>query len=189
VARRGRNQGRPEPGKVVLGRTEILSHLTEVGDELARRNLSCRLVVVGGSYLALHDLRESTADVDSLTTLTEDVKAVVREVGERHGLRATWLNDSASMFTPAGLQLDDCELLYDHSHLKILGPPPKQVFLMKLLAGRAPDHDDMTVLWPRCGFADAQAAVDAYYLAYPFEEHDPHLVDYVQQIADLATNE
>jgi len=44
----------------------------------------------------------------------------------------------------------------------------------------------MIALWPRCGFTDAQAAVDAFYLAYPFEEHDPYLVDYVQQIADQA---
>jgi hypothetical protein len=60
---------------------------------------------------------------------------------------------------------------------------------MKLLAGRAPDHDDMTVLWPASGFSDAQAAVDAYYLAYPFEEHDPYLVDYVQQIADQSAQQ
>jgi hypothetical protein len=57
---------------------------------------------------------------------------------------------------------------------------------MKLLAGRTPDHDDMIVLWPRCGFPSAKAAVDAYYAGYPFEEHDPHLVDYVQQVADQA---
>ena len=36
--------------------------------------------------MALHDLRESTADVDSLTVLTAELKAVVRQVGERHGL-------------------------------------------------------------------------------------------------------
>ncbi|WP_432881368.1 DUF6036 family nucleotidyltransferase [Kribbella sp. CA-245084] len=175
---------RPAPG--VLGKTEILNHLGEVADELANENLTCRLVVVGGSYLAWHDLRESTADVDSLTRLSDEVKAVVRKIGERHGLRSDWLNDSAMMFTPAGLDLDECELLYEHTHLTVLGPPPEQIFLMKLLAGRAPDHDDMTVLWPKCGFSDARAAVDAYYLAYPFEEHDPHLVDYVQQIADQA---
>ena len=68
----------------------------------------------------------------------------------------------------------------------VLGPPPDQVFLMKLLAGRAPDHDDMVALWPRCGFDDAHAAVEAYYAAYPFEEHDQHLVGYIQQIAELT---
>jgi hypothetical protein len=60
------------------------------------------------------------------------------------------------------------------------------VFLMKLLAARARDHDDMITLWPHGEFADAQAAVDAFYAAYPFEERDPYLVDYVQQIADLS---
>ncbi|MGY4768237.1 DUF6036 family nucleotidyltransferase [Kribbella sp. CWNU-51] len=96
------NQGAPEP-PAVLDKAEILTRLTEVADELATRNLICSLVVVGGSYMALHDLRESTADVDSLTVLTAELKAVVRQVGERHGLRATWLNDSATMFAPVGL--------------------------------------------------------------------------------------
>lgn len=136
--------------------------------------------------MALHDLRESTVDVDSLTRLTEELSDIVHRVGDRHGLRDNWLNDSAATFAPAGLDLEECDLLFGHSHLTILGPPAEQVFLMKLLASRAPDHDDMTVLWPRCGFAEPQAAVDAYYAAYPFEEHDPHLVDYVQQIAELA---
>ena len=175
-----------EPAPAVLGKAEILTHIAEIADELAARDLSCSLVVVGGSYMALQDLRESTADVDSVTVLTAELKDIVRQVGERHGLRATWLNDSAAIFAPAGLELEACERLYEHSHLTILGPPPDEVFLMKLLAGRAPDHDDMVALWPRCGFSDAQAAVDAYYQAYPFEERDPHLAAYVQQIADLA---
>jgi hypothetical protein len=148
----------PDLGPTVLGKLEILSYLGEVADELASRHMACRVVVVGGSYLALHDLRESTADVDSVSKLTDEVRAVVREVGERHGLRADWLNDSAMTFAPAGLNLDECELLFEHHNLTVLGPSP-----------------------------DAQAAVDAYYLAYPFEEHDPHLVDYVQQIADQST--
>lgn len=176
----------PGPPPIVLNKTEILAHIHEVAEELAARNLTCSFVVVGGSYLALHDLRESTADVDSVTRLSDEVKDIVRRVGQRHGLRAAWLNDSAAGFAPAGLDVEACEVLYGHSHLTVLGPPPAQVFLMKLLAGRAPDHDDMTVLWPSCVFADAQAAVDAYYVAYPFEEHDPHLVDYVQQIADQS---
>ena len=43
----------PQPGPTVLGKTEILNHLGEVADELAAKNLACRLIVVGGSYLAL----------------------------------------------------------------------------------------------------------------------------------------
>ncbi len=178
-----------ELGPTVLGKHEILGYLREVADELAVRGLVCRLVVVGGSYLALHDLRESTADIDSLTKLTDELRAVIQHIADRHKLRVDWLNDSAMAFAPAGFDADRCDVLYEHRNLTVLGPPPGQVFLMKLLAGRAPDHDDMTVLWPASGFSDAQAAVDAYYLAYPFEEHDPYLVDYVQQIADQSAQQ
>jgi hypothetical protein len=118
----------PGSTPTVLGKFEILAHITEVADELAAKDLVCSLVVVGGSYMALHDLRESTADVDSLTKLSEDLKAIVRVVGDRHGLRATWLNDSAAMFAAVGLDVDECEVLYQYSHLTVLGPPPDQVF-------------------------------------------------------------
>lgn len=175
-----------DPASGVLGKAQILAYLGEVGDELGRRRLSARLVVVGGSYLALHDLRESTMDVDSLTRLEDEVAAVIRVVADRHDLRPDWLNDSAAPFAPSGLRVEDCQILYQHKDLTVLGPLPSQVFLMKLLAGRAPDHDDMVALWELCDFRSAQAAVDAYHLAYPFEEPDPYLVDYVQQIADLA---
>lgn len=171
----------------MLGKSEILAYLGEVADELAIRRLSVSLVVVGGSYLALHDLRESTMDVDSITRLEDELAAVIRLIADRHDLRRDWLNDSAAPFAPSGLRVEDCEVLFQHEHLTVSGPPPGQVFLMKLLAGRAPDHDDMVALWGLCDFASAQAAVDAYYLAYPFEEPDSYLVDYVQQIVDLAS--
>jgi hypothetical protein len=99
-------------GPAVLGKAEIVAHLGELADELARRDLVCRLVVVGGSYLALHDLRESTADIDSLTKLTAEVQVAVRQIAGRHGLRTDWINDSAMPFTPTGLELDECEVLY-----------------------------------------------------------------------------
>ncbi|MFC9691932.1 DUF6036 family nucleotidyltransferase [Kribbella sp. NPDC056951] len=169
-----------------MGKDDIVNHLSEVSDELAERDAVCTMVIVGGSYLALVDLRESTADVDSLTRLSDEMKSAVRRVADRHGLRPNWLNDSAAMFAPAGLRADDCEVRFQTSHLTVLAPPPDLVFLMKLLAARAPDHDDMVALWPRCAFPDAQAAVDTFYAAYPFEEHDPYLVDYVQQIADQS---
>ena len=177
----------PPTGPGVLNKAAILAHISEVGDGLAARGLTGALVVVGGSYLALRDLRDATADVDSVTRLTSSLRAVVAEVAERHGMRPDWLNDNAVGFAPAGLRRADCEVLFQHAHLTVLGPPPNQVFLMKLFASRAPDHDDMVALWPHCTFSDAEAAVADYQLAYPHEELDPHLVSYVQQVADLAS--
>ena len=171
----------------VLGKSEILDYLGEVADELADKGIAAHLVVVGGSYLALHDLRESTMDVDTVTRLGIGIVAAIQTVADRHGLRVDWLNDHAAPFSPAGLRVEDCQILYECKQLTVLGPPAGQVFLMKLLAGRAPDHDDMIALWPHCDFGSAQAAVDAFHLAYPFEESDPYLVNYVQEIADSAT--
>jgi len=153
------------PTPDVLHKADILAHIGEVGDELASQGLTGTLVVVGGSYMALHDLRDSTADVDSVTRLSDEIKAVITTIATRHGLRPDWLNDNAAMFSPAGLNEDDCDVLFQHTNLTILGPPASQVFLMKLSASRAPDHDDMIALWPYCTFGEAAAAVDAYYLA------------------------
>ncbi len=63
-----------------------------------------------------------------------------------------------------------------------MGPPPDQVFLMKLSAARAPDFSDMVALWPRCSFRDSGEVVNQFYGAYPNEEPDPHLGDYVQTV-------
>lgn len=50
--------------------------------------------------------------------------------------------------------------MFEHPNLLVLGPPMDQVFLMKLSASRAPDVSDMVVLWPLCGFADADDVVN-----------------------------
>jgi integrase len=79
----------PIPASGVLSKAEILTHIGEVADEFAARDLADTLVVVGGSYMALHDLRESTADVDTLTKLTEQLKTVVRAVAAPAPKRTT----------------------------------------------------------------------------------------------------
>ena len=67
----------------------------------------------------------------------------------------------------------------------VLGAPLRQVFVMKLFAARARtrDHDDLVALWPRCGFASAEEAVELYRAAYPHEAEDPHLVEYVRGLS------
>ena len=57
---------------------------------------------------------------------------------------------------------------------------------MKLLAGRAQDHDDLVTIWPHAGFSSPAAAAAMYHEAYPHLEHDPYLVDFIQAIADEA---
>jgi hypothetical protein len=44
----------------------------------------------------------------------------------------------------------------------------------------------MVVLWPLCGFADADDVVSRFYAAYPNEEPDPFMTEYVQRIIGAA---
>lgn len=61
------------------------------------------------------------------------------------------------------------------------------VFLMKLKVSRAPDLDDLLRVWPKTPFTDAEDVVRQFYRAYPNEELDPHLSDWVQRIIDAAS--
>lgn len=57
---------------------------------------------------------------------------------------------------------------------------------MKLLRADPQDRDDMVRLWPRCSFDSADAAVVAFYDAYPHLDEDEYLVDYVTKVIDQS---
>ena len=172
---------------ILFSRQDIIDNLREVAEILgASGQAQTRLIVVGGSYMALHGLREATRDVDTITVLDEAVSSAAHEVSRRRGLAPHWLNSHARPWTPAGLREQDCHVLLSHPNLLVLGPPADQVFLMKLSASRAPDVSDMVVLWPRCGFTDADDVVNRFYAAYPNEEPDPFMTEYVERIISAA---
>ena len=64
----------------------------------------------------------------------------------------------------------------------VLGAPLKQIFVMKLFAGRSEDYDDLLAIWSDCGFSNPEEAVQLFREAYPREDQDPYLVDFVRQI-------
>jgi hypothetical protein len=145
------------------------------------------LIIVGGSFMALHDLREATRDVDTVTRITAAIRDALDAVAAEHGFEADWLNDRAAMYLPQGLVEEACEVLIVHPRLRVLGPPPAYVFVMKLYAARGEvDHDDMVRLWPRCTFTTADEAVALYWAAYPHAPEDEDLAGYVEQIASEA---
>jgi len=173
----------------VLDRDEIVDSLRDVAGLLATwlpDEEPTVLIVVGGSYMALRGLRLATADVDTVTRLQVTVRDAVNVVARRRHLRPNWLNDYAQPFTPVGLRLDMCDVLLDLPSLRVLGPPPDCIFLMKLYAGRAPDFEDMVTLWPLCTFASASEAAERFVAAYPQAPPDPDLIPYITEIADLA---
>lgn len=169
----------PEP----LDKAAILDHLAEVAQELGPGTHQHVIIVVGGSLLALHDLRLSTWDVDSVARLEPELRAAADRVAGRHGLEpGRWLNDRAVMFRPATLTPLMCEVVFEHPRLIVRGAPLEYVFLMKLGA-RASDFDDLRVLWPVCSFDSPEHAAQMWHEGYPHEEHDPFLADHIRRIA------
>lgn len=168
---------------VPLSGSQIRQYLLEVADALPASDRQ-EILLAGGSLLAMHNLRETTVDADSLSPMTPELKAAAAVVAEAHGLPAGWLNDRAAMFRPATLRVDDCETLVDHPQLLVLGAPLRQVFLMKLYAFREPDRDDLLALWPHTGFTSPAVAAREFELAYPHLERDPYLADLISNLIE-----
>lgn len=153
---------------------------------LAERVVAGCRIDAGGSLLAWQGLRPSTADVDSIRRLDDELRHAVSEVAERRGLAPDWLNDHASAFAPVTLDVADCDVLLDHPRLLVLGVPLRDVLLMKLSRSDPADLSDIRAIWPHVSdrFATAVAVVDAFHAAFPHEPDDEHLGAFVA--AELA---
>ena len=174
----------PSVSETPLDREAILAYLREVANTLAETGPQHTVIVVGGSLLAFHGLREATVDVDSVKRLDSELKSAVASVARLHDLAPAWLNDSASAFRPATFDEAECEKLLVRGRLTVLGAPLRQVFVMKLNSARTRDYDDLVALWRACDFETAEQAVDLYQNAYPHDADDPYLINFVRGLAD-----
>lgn len=169
----------PEP---LLDARSIHEHLAEVAGELPAGGAQRTVKRVGGAAMAILGLRDATRDVDSIERLDATLRDAIERVARRHGLAPKWLNDSAAPFRPTGLDPRACAVLLDHPALRVLTAPADQLFLMKPYAARAVDTQDIAAIWPLCSFTSPDDAVEAFYAAYPLEEPDEYLADFVRSI-------
>ena len=85
----------------LFDKTTIKAALTAVATRLKVHNRQPHvLVIVGGSFMALSDLRTSTQDVDTLTRLTATLRETVNDVAIEYGYEPDWLNDHAAAYLP-----------------------------------------------------------------------------------------
>ncbi len=172
-----------------LSGSEIRTLVREVAERLDPNGKRHVLIIVGGSLLALHGLRETTEDVDSVRLIDDELRSAVASVAADHDLAPDWLNANAAMFIPATLDPDSCGVLLDHHRLLVLGAPMREVFVMKMYRALPNDVADMIQMWPLIGFTNAQQVVDSYFAAYPHAPADEHLDQYVIDIATRAGHE
>ena len=164
----------------------VRSTLTDVAQELGPHGPQHTVVIVGGAHLALTGIRESTVDIDSITLLDDELKSAIKSVALNRGIQLNWLNDDARGFTPATFDLGECEVIFESDRLRVLAPPMRQIFVMKLYRSNARDFEDMTAIWSRCNFDSPREVVELFYEAYPHAPDDEFLEDFVRQIADAA---
>lgn len=169
-----------------LNGDEIRSLFADLTARLPSNGSHHVVVIVGGSLLAWHGLRDSTEDVDSTRHIDPELQAAVEEVAADRDLDPDWLNARAAMFVPATFELDACDVLLEHPRLLVLGASLRDVFVMKLYRAQANDVADLIAIWPHTGFTTAREVVDAFVAAYPHAPDDPHLDTFVVEIASRA---
>jgi predicted nucleotidyltransferase len=154
---------------------EVDVYFRALDEELAKRKLHkpVRLAVVGGVYMMFFlKNRASTKDVDVIpldfpdTTepnqQTKAFRAAVNAVAKRFQIRRDWMNDVVAAFTQ---ELGALILWREYPNLQIYVPNAECILVLKLLAGREKDEDDILAL---CEMLDiqtreqAQELVDRY---------------------------
>ena len=175
-----------QPATPLTG-AQILDLLRELADRLPASRPHPVLILVGGALLATAGLRDTTHDADSARRLTPEVQDAAADVARSHDLNGSWLTAAAAPYAPVTLREADCSVLLEHPHLRVLGAPLQQVFLMKMFANRPVDLPDLAAMWPVCGFASVDEAVSAFYAGYPLENHDPYLPQWLAGVTGQRT--
>jgi hypothetical protein len=151
-----------------LNRVEIESALAELADQLNVRNVKTKIYLVGGAVMVLaFDARFTTGDIDGAFHPTDDVFIVAAEIGERRGLGAEWLNNSASGFIPV-FKEPDWQPIYKSGTVEIVEIDERSMLAMKMRAGRGSrDRLDIAFLVKRCGITSVDEALALYEEFFP----------------------
>jgi hypothetical protein len=151
-----------------LNRDEMESALAELADQLNARNVKAKIYLVGGAVMVLaFDARFTTGDIDSSIHPTDDVLAVAAEIGERRGLGAEWLNNSAQQFIPV-FKEPNWQPILKSGNVEIVAADERSMLGMKMRAGRGSrDRLDINFLVKRCGITSVAEALQLYEEFFP----------------------
>jgi hypothetical protein len=174
------NRARP------LSAIEIRRHLEFVGEELGEAGPDISILIVGGARMSFVGLREMTVDVDTISSIDEELSEAIEIVAAKTELPGNWINSSARPFAPDEIHDEDCEVLLQHKRLTVLGVSLEDLFIMKLSSNRRRDHNDLSLLWPHVSFETPAEVVKAFRLAYPNAETDDFLEDWVAEIIERS---
>ncbi|WP_419925947.1 DUF6036 family nucleotidyltransferase [Candidatus Poriferisocius sp.] len=115
----------------------------ELDAELDAKGPRVEVVICGGAALAMGWDDRATHDVDALDEFPARLSIAIATVAARNGLRPDWLNHSASLFRPQGLQT---EPVYEGDRLSVAAATRKYLLAMKAYAARPGDIADIEML-------------------------------------------
>lgn len=174
-------------------RQEIETYFTSLDEALGKQpefaQMKVQTYVYGGGALIGHQMkhRRATKDIDVVflnlkdsanpDTMTEALFKAVRSVAKKHRLAWEWFNDSANAVNDFRDMMPDPELepWYDGTYLQVSLVSKKCLLVMKLMAGRRKDDQDIEVLLEEVHIEtreEAQALVDRFVPDRQRQEHD-----------------
>lgn len=142
---------------VALDREQLISLLTELGEELDARGVQAQMFVVGGAAIALaYSTRRLTADVDGVFEPKSVIYEAARAVaGRHHALPADWLNDAVKGLLPPGEP--HATVVLDLPGITVSVPSPEHLLALKVQAARIDrNQDDIHLLAQVVGVESAE---------------------------------
>ena len=168
----------------LLDRATIVELLDRVADEANHRGVTISMFLVGGGAMALaYDNHRSTRDLDGVfepKSVVDEIAAAVAEQSDLD-LAPDWLNDAAKAFMPGNDP--EATTFYDTPGLSVRVASPRYLFVMKAMAARELDEDDLRLLFSLATFRTASEALDAVRHAYPTQLIKPAVQYMVESIA------
>ncbi|HEY1348229.1 MAG TPA: hypothetical protein VGF67_01225 [Ktedonobacteraceae bacterium] len=140
----------------LMDKGQIIQNLKLLGEELEALQLTqpVRLLMIGGGYMLTQiGNRPFTEDVDVFTRLdrySEDYwrfRSAIHFIAADTHLSQKWVTDNIGDFMEILGPVPEGTLWLKHGLLEVSIPEPHYILLLKLLAGREKDLQD---IWPLC---------------------------------------
>lgn len=148
-----------------MTREEIERYLGLLGERLAARGERGEILIADGAAMLLTvGNRDVTRDIDAyLGHDPQIIRELAREVAADYGLPDDWINDAIKVFFYTGAPPN--RLWAQYGTLDVYVVDPRYLFVMKAIAARPRDIEDMAALLEHVGLksrAGARRLIQTY---------------------------
>ena len=143
-----------------MNKQEIEKYLRLLGQELLQHQVTGEILLVGGAVMLLKvQNRETTKDIDAYFNpeQAEIIREAAQIVANREGLASDWINDAVKGFFYAQ---PPTEQWAEFPGLRVYIPSLDYLFVMKVVAGRPQDIEDIKAIARELHLTIPQAALN-----------------------------